>query len=68
MTTHETRRIDLEDVTVVELACKGCRTAITIHLSTWSSGFPARCGVRTATSTGICRPGASPPSGACATS
>ena len=43
MTTHETRRIDLDDVTVVELACKSCRTAITIHLSTWSSGFPARC-------------------------
>ena len=34
MTTHETRRIDLDDVTVVELACTNCRTAITIHLST----------------------------------
>ena len=43
MTTHETRRIDLEDVAVIELACKNYRTAITIHLSTWSSGFPARC-------------------------
>ena len=43
MTTHETRRIDLDDVAVIELACKSCRTAITIHLKTWRSVFPARC-------------------------
>ena len=43
MTTHETRRIDIEDVAVVELACKHCRTAVTIHLETWTSAFPPRC-------------------------
>ena len=41
--TSTTWRIDLDDVAVIELACKNCRTAITIHLSTWSSVFPARC-------------------------
>ena len=43
MTTHRTLRIDVEDVAVIELACEACRTAVTLHLATWSSAFPARC-------------------------
>ena len=28
---------------MVELACKHCRAAITIHLRAWHAVFPARC-------------------------
>ena len=43
MTRHETLRIDIADAATIELSCKGCRTAITFHLNTWTSVLPARC-------------------------